>query len=149
MACGIIHLAVAPVHFDHALVYGALFVAAGLGQVGLGVGILARPSQLLFSAGIAVNLAIVSAYVVTRTAGMPFGEEVQITPTESINLPGEVEPVGPLDLETTISELVTVVALVTLLAGRYRRWAVNLLLAAGAALWILRLTGVLEAPLPW
>jgi hypothetical protein len=148
VACGVIHLAVAPVHFDHAALYGALFVAAGVGQLGLGVGILARPSQLLFSAGIAMNAAIIGAYVVSRTAGLPFAEEIKITTTDSIYAPAEAEPVGPLDLETTISELVLVVALVTLLTGRVRHWAINLLLGAGVLLWVLRMTGVLDAPLP-
>jgi hypothetical protein len=147
-ACGVIHLAVASGHFDHSWVYGGMLLLAGVGQLALAVALLARPSQPLIVMGIAMTAAIVSAYVVTRTWGVPFGEVVNVTATDSITLTGDVEPVGPLDMETTVSELVLIVALVTQLRGAWRRWALNLLLAAGLTLWVLRLTGVLEAPLP-
>jgi hypothetical protein len=147
-ACGFIHLAVSAPHFDHSWIYGGMLLLAGIGQLAFAAALLARPSQPLIVMGIAMTLAIVGAYVVTRTWGVPFGEVINITPTESITLTGDVEPVGPLDMETTVSELVLVIALVTQLRGAWRRWTLNLVLAAGVALWVLRLTGVLEVPTP-
>lgn len=148
VACGVIHFAVAPTHLEHSWIYGGLFLLAGAGQTALGAALLVRPSQGLYAAGILVNVGIIGAYVVTRTWGVPFAEVIQVTQDESIALRGDPEPVGPLDMEVTVSELVIIVALVSLMQGAWRRWTVNLLLLAGVALWTLRLAGVLEAPLP-
>jgi steroid 5-alpha reductase family enzyme len=51
------------------------------------------------------------------------------------------ERVGAIDLATTASEVVLVGLLVTLLAPRARRSVGNILMAAGAIIWALRLTG--------
>jgi hypothetical protein len=148
IACGLIHFAVAQGHLDHSWVFAGMLLLAGAGQTAFGFALLARPSQPLIVAGIAMTAAIIGAYVVTRTWGVPFEEIVAITPTDSIAITGDPEPVGPLDMETPVSELVLVAALATQLRGAWRRWALNGLLIAGIALWVLRLTGVLEAPLP-
>jgi len=86
----------------------------------------------LLVAGIFGNLAAVLVFVLTRTNGVPVGPHA-----------GKVEGAGLLDVAATAAELGAVFALTVLLGGRYRGAAVNAMLALGAALWVLRLTGVL------
>jgi hypothetical protein len=77
---------------------------------------------------IAGNLAIVGMYVLSRTAGIPMG------PHE-----GVVEEAGAIDLAVTAAEVAVVACLVTLLRPLARRLVLNVLLGAGATLWLLRL----------
>ena len=100
-----------------------------------GVAILRHLSQPLALAGIWANVAIVVLYIITRTVGIP------LRPHDET-----VEDAGVLDMSATIAEIGLVVALVTLFVGTYRRWTINALLLLGAALWELRLTGVLVGP---
>jgi hypothetical protein len=53
------------------------------------------------------------------------------------------EPAGPIDLATTAAEIALIGVLLTLLGARSRRRTVNLLVAGGALLWALRLSGQL------
>ena len=53
---------------------------------------------------------------------------------------GHAELPGVVDMATTLGELVTVIALLSFLPARGRRWTTTLLLLAGAHLWWLRLT---------
>jgi hypothetical protein len=68
-------------------------------------------------------------YVLSRTAGVPMG------PHE-----GVVEEAGATDLGVTAAEVLIVVCLLTLLRARPRALVVNVLLAGGGLLWLLRLT---------
>ena len=135
---GVIHLAVAPEHLEEWWVYGAFFVAIGLFQVAFALVVVRRPTWPVALTGIAVNLAVVLVWVVSRTRGLP------ITPTEDITShvgTHLIEGVGPPDLAATGAELLVVCLLVTLLPPRIRRLTVNVLLATGVCLWALRLTG--------
>jgi hypothetical protein len=53
---------------------------------------------------------------------------------------GVVEEAGAIDLAVTAAELAIVVCLITLLRPRPRRVVLNVLVAAGAVLWLLRLS---------
>ncbi len=134
-AAALIHLWATPEHFEEWWGYGAFFVAAATGQGIFGVALLRRSTQPLLLAGIWANAAIVVLYVVTRTRGIPLGPH-----------DGTVEDAGILDMSATVAEIGLVVALVTLLAGAYRRWTVNALLLLGVVLWVLRLAGALVGP---
>jgi hypothetical protein len=125
-----VHLAYTSSHWQDWWAYGAFFLAMGVFQ-GLCVPAIVRwpRNTWVALAVIAGDLGIVGMYVLSRTAGVPMG------PHE-----GVVEDAGAIDLAVTAAEVAIVVCLITLLRARPRRVVVNVLLAAGALLWILRLT---------
>jgi hypothetical protein len=125
-----VHLAYTASHLRQWWAYGAFFLATGVGQALFAPLVLRRPSAWLVLTGIAGNLAIVAMYVVSRTAGPPLGPHAHVP-----------EPAGAIDLATTGAEMALVGVLLTLLAGRTRRWVANMLLAGGVLLWALRLSG--------
>lgn len=126
-----VHFAYMPSHFREWWAYGTFFLAMGLGQGLLAVGLLRRPSRWLVLAGIAGNLGIVGMYVLSRTRGVPLGPHA-----------GVAEHAEAVDLITTGGEILLVTILLVLLDGRARRWIVNALLVAAIALWTMRLTGI-------
>lgn len=134
VVAALIHLWAMPEHMREWWGYGALFLGVAAAQGLYGVALLRWPSQRLFLPGIGGNLAIVLLYVVTRTAGIPFfGPHA-----------GEVEEVGLLDMSATVAELGLVMVLVASLGGRSRELVISALLLLGAAIWALRLAGILS-----
>lgn len=133
LVAALVHLWVAPGHFEVWWGYGAFFLAAATAQGLLAVALLRWPGQAVPLAGIFGNLAVVALYVVTRTSGVPIGPHA-----------ARAEEAGVLDMATTAVELATVVFLLSLLGGRARRVAVNAVLLAGAGFWALRLMGYLS-----
>ena len=125
-----VHLAYVAPHLRQWWAYGAFFLATGIGQGVFAPLILRWPRPWLAVAGMTGNIAIVAMYVLSRTNGAPLGPHA--------NVP---ERVGAIDLATTASEVVLVGLLVTLLTPRARRSVGNILMAAGAIIWALRLTG--------
>lgn len=138
---GGIHLAVTPEHLQHWWVYGSFFIVTGLFQVAFAGRVLWRPTWLVALTGIVVNLGIVLIWVASRTTGLPITPPEDITSHEGSHA---IEAVGPADLAATGAELVVVCLLVTFLPPRMRRVTVNLLLAIGVGLWLLRLSGTLR-----
>lgn len=64
-----IHFAVA---FEHAgSVFGLLAFAAGLGQLGLGIGTFVRPSSLLFATASLLSLVVIQLFILNVTVGLP------------------------------------------------------------------------------
>jgi acetyl esterase/lipase len=61
-----VYLAVLPALLQASLVYGLLFAAAGVAQVGLAVGLLAAPTRRRLVAAAAVSLAVVAGWAVSR-----------------------------------------------------------------------------------
>ena len=112
LAAGIIHLVLGPEHVEELGVLGWGFYLAGALQLGwAGLAILAgrgrdvsqdrgRMTRLVLSSGIAINLAILLAWVVARAAGLP-------------NVDGSWarEPIGVTDSITAILELGVVIPL--------------------------------------
>src|SRR3712207_7642175 len=69
------HFAMAPAHADEWLAEGIAFAATGWAQVVLAVAVVVRPSRRVLGLGILVNLLVLGAYFLSRTAGLPFGPE--------------------------------------------------------------------------
>lgn len=130
LLAGSIHLAVLPEHWQEWWGYGLFFAVSGVAQLLLALLLCLPPRLPVVLGGIAGNLVIVVTYVLTRTVGVPLGPHG-----------GAPEEVGLADLVATGAELALVVALVVLLAGRVRAWTLNVLLAAGVALWATRALG--------
>lgn len=70
-----IHLAMVPSHAGEWLAEGVAFAVVGWSQLALAVIIVLRPSRPALEIVIGANLAVVAAWVWTRTAGAPFGPE--------------------------------------------------------------------------
>src|SRR5215216_7342782 len=71
LLAGLIHLWVAPEHFEEWWGYGAFFLVAAAAQLLYAPLALRWPSRTLLIVGIAGNLAIVALYLLTRTVGIP------------------------------------------------------------------------------
>jgi hypothetical protein len=125
-----VHLAYVAPHLRQWWAYGAFFLATGIGQALFAPLILRRPRPWLAVVGIAGNIAIVAMYVLSRTNGAPLGPHAHVP-----------ERVGAVDLATAGAEVVLIALLVTVLRPRARRSVANVLTAAGAIIWVLRLTG--------
>jgi len=86
LGAGLVHVAVLREHLDHWLLAGVFFGALAAVQLGWGLAALARDRAPLPRAFIALNLAVVGLWAVTRTTGLPFGPGA-----------GAAEPVGTAD----------------------------------------------------
>jgi len=140
LVAALIHLWVAPEHFQEWWGYGTFMLVSAACQ-GIFVPLVLRfpASRLVSLAGIAGNLFIVVLYVVTYTWGMPFG------PTWVPFDPAVAHLVNPEVLGTvaTAAEMGIVIVLTVSLEGSVRRAAINALLVVGALLWALRIAGIL------
>jgi hypothetical protein len=125
-----VHLAFVAPHLRQWWAYGAFFLATGIGQALFAPVILRWPRPWLAVIGIAGNIAIVAMYVLSRTNGAPLGPHAHVP-----------ERVGAVDLATAGAEVALIALLVTTLRPTARRAVANVLTAAGAIIWALRLTG--------
>jgi hypothetical protein len=127
LVAALIHLWVAPEHFEEWWGYGAFFLVTAAAQVHYIPLLLRWPNGVVLLGGIAGNLAIVALYLLTRTVGVPlFGPEA-----------GEVERVGLADVCATASELGIGVALGAALLGKItseRRRTILLIVAVALVL---------------
>jgi hypothetical protein len=140
LVAALIHLWVAPEHFEEWWGYGTFMLVSAACQ-GIFVPLVLRfpASRLVSLAGIVGNLFIVVLYVVTYTWGMPFG------PTWVPFDPAVAHLVNPEALGTgaTAAEMGIVILLTVSLEGSLRRAVINALLVVGALLWGLRIAGIL------
>ena len=109
-ASGLAHLSVAPAHFAEWWAFGVLFLIAAALQLALAVMLLARPTHARFAAVAVVSGGLIFTWIWSRTLGLPLGPEQ-----------GQAEPVGFLDLVTTLVEGLLVVLAALAVAGRTRR----------------------------
>lgn len=130
LSAAIAHFGVIEPHWRMWPLHGLFFVICGVAQTLLAVLLAWRPRQWVAFAGIVGNLAVIAAYVYSRTNGLPIG------PHE-----GVPEEPGVYDMVTTGGELVLVFALVAMLGPRARKVGMNLLFVVGLALWAARATG--------
>jgi hypothetical protein len=72
-AAGVIHLTMVPSHMQASAVDGVLFAVAGWAQIALAVALAVRPRRVVLWLTIALNLAFVGAWAVSRLWGWPFG----------------------------------------------------------------------------
>src|SRR4051812_30712457 len=70
---GAIHLAMVPPHWGESVAEGVGFAVSGWLQLAFAAVVLVRPTRNLLRLGIVLNLAAIGAWVVSRTAGLPFG----------------------------------------------------------------------------
>ena len=89
-----IHALAAPPHLNVYRPLGAAFLVAAFAQAVWPALVLARRSRPLLLAGIAGNTAVLAAWAVSRTMGLPVGPDA-----------GVPEPVGALDLTASLFEL--------------------------------------------
>jgi hypothetical protein len=129
LVAGWIHFAYATSHWDYWWAYGAFFVATGAFQALLAPALLRWPGSWTGIVGIAGNLAIIWMYLKSRTDGIPMGPHA-----------GVLEKVTPVDMACTVAEVATIVLLLGVIGPQRRRWVLNVLFAAGAAIWVLRFT---------
>jgi hypothetical protein len=94
---GAVHVSVGPEHFREGVRLGVFFVVLCAMQFALAAAVLRRPSRQLVTLTALLSGGVVLLWLVTRTAGLPFGH-------------GEVEPVGFADSLASVAELVTVAA---------------------------------------
>jgi hypothetical protein len=114
VGAAVIHALVIPPHLSEAVLYGVFFAALALGQVGWAVLVVVRPRTWVLATGAAANLAVLSLWAVTRTAGIPFGVAA-----------GQREAVGVLDTTCGLLELGAVACCAWLAWHRppgVRRW---------------------------
>ena len=118
IAAGVAHGLVAPEHLREWWGYGLFFALAALAQVFYGgllitapwsyddtggrIGDVRRVERRVATIGIVANSAVILLYVITRTVGIPF-----LGPAA-----GDVEPLGPGGVVTTLVEAVLVGLLV-------------------------------------
>jgi hypothetical protein len=135
-AAAVVHLSVARLHFDEYWLFGVLFVVSGVLQLAWAALIWRRrDDRRLLLAGVVLQLGIVLVWVVSRTAGLPYGPE-----------PWDPESVGPLDAVCSLDEvLIAVLAAVSVWAVRRRRLLVDGLeafaLIATAGTWFMLAAG--------
>lgn len=91
LAAGAVHLAMAPIHASESALDAGGFAIVGWTQILLAIGLLIRPQRNLLLATVLLNLGVITAYIMSRTVGLPFGAN-----------PGEREAVGAVDLMVTI-----------------------------------------------
>lgn len=127
---GIIHLVLAPAHYQHAPAHGIFFVIAGVGEILWAVLFWRRPSQPLYYAGLVLAGGLIVLWALTRFAIPPFEHE-----------PGLVDASG---LVCKLSELVAFISLIALAAqgkisgiARISTWRL-----AGVALGLALLSGL-------
>ncbi len=99
---GLVHLIIAPAHYDHAPAHGIFFAIAGLIQCGWAVAFWRRPSLALYRAGLAVSGGLVVLWLLTLALPAPFGGH----------------DAGSIDTSAVVcklSELVGLIALVALM----------------------------------
>ena len=101
---GVIHLAVAPAHFQEFFPFGLFFVGVGVAQLALAAALALRPERWMLASGLAGSLAVASLWLASRTVGLPIGPD-----------PGRPEEVGMADLVCTSLEVATAASLALLL----------------------------------
>jgi hypothetical protein len=125
-----VHFAVTKDNFEEYTLFGVLFVATALAQLGWAAAVLVRPWRALLVLGAVFNLGVAAVWALDRTVGMPIGPEHW-----------EASPFGFGDTVTAAFEVLIAIGCVLLLrrrlAGGVRRPAARaavgaLALAAGA-----------------
>ncbi|MDQ1467432.1 MAG: hypothetical protein QOH10_1847 [Actinomycetota bacterium] len=101
---GAIHLAMVPAHWAESIPEGLGFAICGWLQLAFAAFVLTRPSRALLRFGIVLNLAAIAAWIVSRTAGLPFGPNS-----------GHAEIAGFVDITCVAFEGALVVACAVLL----------------------------------
>jgi hypothetical protein len=108
---GAIHVEAAAAHAGALRAYSGLFAALAVTQLAWAVCIYRSPARGRLAAGVALSAAVVLVWLVSRTAGVPFGPEAW-----------SPEQPGPLDVAATLDE--AAIAVIGLRILRLGRWPV-------------------------
>jgi hypothetical protein len=118
LGAAVIHAKVTPEHFEEWVAAGVFFVVITVVQAGLALGLLLSRRPLVYFSALTVSALAVLVWVVSRTAGLPFGPDA-----------GTPEVVGRPDTVATTFEVATVAVTLPLLmlappvaTGRSSRW---------------------------
>src|SRR5262245_23073815 len=134
-----IHFGFAPDHFGESRFHGAFFFLAGWAQLAFGLAVILKPSRTVLRFGILLNVAIVVLWVVSRVAGMPFGDDPWVA--EAVTFP---------DTLATVLEVLAIAGSYVLLTGGLARRALPRTVAVvggiGVALALVGLTTASVAP---
>lgn len=119
ITAGLIHVAVAPEHFEEWWSYGVTFLTIAVAQLSFGFVLLARAwshdqedtigylwrkySRLLYFVAIAGNASVISLYLLTRTVGIPLGPSA-----------GEIETITTIGLVSKFIEVLLIGCLLIL-----------------------------------
>ena len=76
---GLIHCLLTPEHMAMSAIFGAGFLAAGVGQLGLAALAVVRPSRLLYATVIASTVVLSSTYAYNVLVGLPFHDDAALT----------------------------------------------------------------------
>jgi hypothetical protein len=106
LGAGAIHVAMAPSHLGESAVEGAGFLASAWIQLVLAGAVLLRPTRRILAAVAVSSLAFIAVWVVSRTAGLPFGAHS-----------GHAESVSIVDGVCVALEAVAVLVVVAQLVG--------------------------------
>jgi len=85
LLAGVIHLLVAPEHYNHSMVHGIFFAGVGLAEIGWALALWRRPTAGLFRLGVALAGGLVILWTLTRILPAPFGHG-----PEAVNISGLV-----------------------------------------------------------
>jgi hypothetical protein len=98
IAAGLLHVTVVPDHLEESTILGAGFVATAIFQVAWAAPASERLDARTLDVGVAVNGAVVAAWIASRTVGLPFGPHAWVA-----------EPVAAVDAAATVLELLIVI----------------------------------------
>jgi hypothetical protein len=111
VAAAVVHASVAPAHFGEGMLFGVLFVVAAQLQAGWAWLSWAGPSRRVLVAGAALNVGVALVWLWSRTTGLPVGPEAW-----------EPEPVGLLDVQASVDEILVAVLIAYALWPPRRGW---------------------------
>ena len=114
VGAGAVHFAMALSHFGESTAEGVGFLVAAWLQILLAVAVVFRPARRVAIAVVAVSAACIAAWVVSRTAGLPFGAHA-----------GHAESVTIVDGVTVTMEAATIVLAAMLLSRAVLRFRSN------------------------
>jgi hypothetical protein len=75
LGAGAIHMAMAPSHLGESAIEGVGFLVAAWVQLGLAVAVLLRPTRTVLAAVGVTSFALIGAWALSRTVGLPFGSQ--------------------------------------------------------------------------
>ena len=130
----LIHASAIPEHIGESWLHGAFFVLAATLQLVWGACAYRNPGPRALKIGALGSLALVAAWLISRTAGAP----------EALDS-WETEPVGLLDLLATLDEL-ALAGVVWLMLSARARLTTNRLLMASTVVGVL-LTATVAGPM--
>jgi hypothetical protein len=133
VGAGAVHFAMAPSHFGESTAEGVGFLVSAWLQILLAVAVILRPTRRVAIAIIVASAACIAAWVVSRTAGLPFGPQA-----------GHAESVTVVDGVTVAMEAATLVLAAMLLSRALLRFRSNGM-ALVAIVGVLALTSALIA----